>query len=91
MDFVLVLRPDDDMTIGDVFVDGQNRDVWCNSKKPINDSKMYNNGQRNSYPMFTMYSNCLLLISNGTEVTFYLHYPCSSSDLIYSYFFLCEY
>lgn len=27
--------------IGELFIDGQQRDVWCNSKKPITDLKMY--------------------------------------------------
>jgi hypothetical protein len=27
--------------LGEVFLDGQNRDVWCNSKKPITELNMY--------------------------------------------------
>jgi hypothetical protein len=30
--------------IGETFVDGQNRGVWCRSKKPITDMRMYENG-----------------------------------------------
>jgi hypothetical protein len=32
------------VVIGETFVDGQNRGVWCNSKKPITDLQMYQNG-----------------------------------------------
>lgn len=31
----------DFLGIGEVFVDGQNRNVWCGSMRPITDIKMY--------------------------------------------------
>lgn len=32
---------DMEFIIGEVFVNGQNQDVWCNSKMPITDMNMY--------------------------------------------------
>jgi hypothetical protein len=32
--------------IGETFVDGQQRDVWCDSKIPITDMKMHCGGSR---------------------------------------------
>jgi hypothetical protein len=39
--FFLVVVADNCLVVGEVYIDGQNRDVWCNSKKLITDLNVY--------------------------------------------------
>lgn len=34
-----------DFYVGETFIDGQQRDVWCNSKIPITDMRMHKGGK----------------------------------------------
>jgi hypothetical protein len=81
----------DSFMIGDVYVDGQNRNVWCNSKKAIIDDTMYKHKVALIQPIYATKPSCyvmekatrmVLLILSGKQ--------CSASDpLPFSHYILC--
>jgi hypothetical protein len=93
--FFLVFNGPDEayVIIEDMFVDGQNRDVWCNSKKPINDSSMYRDFSLNDPANAVVPSIYALYFLPGTPAM-YLG-GLSGNDILPSApiafkFFLCE-
>jgi hypothetical protein len=90
---ILDCLPGDTMMIGEVRIDGQNRDVWCNSKKSLTDSNMYLVVDHFTDPKYAITPSCNvlyhasgitmnLLVRTGSE--------CLSSGTILADFFLCE-
>jgi hypothetical protein len=80
--------------IEDMFVDGQNRDVWCNSKKPINDSSMYNDAMLNE-PAYAIEPSvyALSLIFQPVRAMYLMGFPGNDilpSAPMASKYFLCE-
>jgi hypothetical protein len=79
--------------IEDMFLDGQNRDVWCNSKKPINDSDMYRDFSLTD-PAYAIEPSMYALYFLPSTQTMYLmgfpgHEILPSAPLAFN-FFLCE-
>jgi hypothetical protein len=60
---VAVFISSESLMIGEVFVDGQKRDVWCNSKKPITDLNMYSDASSLTNPYYATIPSCYLLIN----------------------------
>jgi hypothetical protein len=59
--------------IEDMFVDGQNRDVWCNSKKPINDSSMYKDASLTTDPAYAAEPSVYVLYFHPATKAMYLY------------------
>jgi hypothetical protein len=81
------------MMIGEVFVDGQNRDVWCNSKKPITESYMYYTAGHFTDPGYAMTPSCYILnYSSGTQIIMLVRAgsECLSSGTVLADYVLCE-
>jgi hypothetical protein len=80
--------------IEDMFVDGQNRDVWCNSKKPINDSSMYKDATLTTDPSFASDPSVYALYFYPQTQFMYLYLAPGNGILpsapIAFNFFLCE-
>jgi hypothetical protein len=81
------------IVIGEVLVNGQSNDVWCNSKKPITDLSMYfgdsthlNDSQyatmSSCYVLFCFADNMYLLVRPNNE--------CMPSSKSVGEYFLCE-
>jgi hypothetical protein len=93
--FFLVFSSDDFMLIGEVFVDGQNRDVWCNSKKPITDWRMYvdNSIVQLTDPVYLKITTCYIAHKNSDiHMDLKFNNTCLSSYLLdaSNYYILCE-
>jgi hypothetical protein len=95
---VLVATPDDTIMIGEVFVDGQNKDVWCISKTPINDVTMYGagGGAHLTDPQYATIPSCYVLYRSAgyvTNIMYLLLRPsseCLSSSPTVGDYLLCE-
>jgi hypothetical protein len=75
--------------VGEVFVDGQNRDVWCSSKKAITDMNMYWNVVNNNASIYATGPSCILLYYNSMVfVALESGNKCFAATS--NYFFLCE-
>jgi hypothetical protein len=85
------------MMTGEVFVDGQNRNVWCNSKTPITDLRMYNSETDLTDPAYAIVPSCFVLwyvpVVGYLDIVMYMR---SGSECLASYpivavdYFLCE-
>jgi hypothetical protein len=81
--------------LGEVFLDGQNRDVWCNSKKTVTDKTMYRDAANyfsNPYYATTPSSYSLTYMPPDEFLVLGLQ---SGSGILpsgpfYNEFFLCE-
>jgi hypothetical protein len=81
------------MMIGVVFVDGQNRDVCCNSKKTITDSNMYFTTGHFTDPAYAITPSCYVLnYSYGTQIIMLIRAgsECLSSGAILADYVICE-
>jgi hypothetical protein len=80
--------------IGEVFVDGQNINVWCNSKKPITDLKMYNNPSSLSNSFYATEPSSFSMGYDPSDTNFTLRLQYGSNILpshqFNNEFFLCE-
>ena len=79
--------------IGEVFVDGQNRDVWCNSKKPIPELNMYFTAGHFTDPVFAITPSCYVMnFPYGERINMRLRSggECLSSGTILADYVLCE-
>jgi hypothetical protein len=91
--YFLVFANGEYMMIGEVFIDGQNRDVWCNSKKPITDLKMYFTAGHLTDPVYATTPSCYVLnYSYGTQMSMYLRSgsECLSSGASLAEYLICE-
>jgi hypothetical protein len=80
------------MMIGEVFVDGQSRDVWCNSKKPITELNMYFSYAGHD-PVFAITPSCYVLsFPYGAQINLRLRSgsECLSSGTMLADYVLCE-
>jgi hypothetical protein len=59
--FVVDLRPDKSVVLGEVFVDGKNNNLWCDSKKMITDLNMYTSTMDLTDPFYFKRSSCVML------------------------------
>jgi hypothetical protein len=81
------------MMIGEVFIDGQNRDVWCNSKKPITDLNMYLTAGHFTDPVYAITPSCYILnYAYATKIIMLVRFgsECLSSGTILADYVLCE-
>lgn len=82
--------------IGETFVDGQGRDVWCNSKKPITDMKMHymSVGPFKSLDdKFTQTQTCYNVHFTGVEAKLILYgdmCPLTALNNLVAFYFICE-
>jgi hypothetical protein len=80
--------------ISDTFLDGQQRDVWCNSKTPITDMKMHKNGISPNQPTDSTRQSvsCFMVYYNGVISRLYIYGDvCSLTDINwFEISFLCE-
>ena len=66
--YFLVFSGGNSLLIGEMFVDGQNRNVFCNSNKtPINDTKMYFDIGALTNPKFATIPSCYTLSVRNTD------------------------
>jgi hypothetical protein len=96
---ILVFRPQDQIRIGEMFVDGQSRNVWCNSNKAIIDLEMYIVPAYISDPNFATKESCYFLENANYNITLKMQFVLSiiggECDPSYQIidppeFFLCE-
>jgi hypothetical protein len=91
---IVVLNPGEEMLIGEVFVDGQNRNVWCNSKTPITDLSMYNTPSELTNPVCATTPSCYVLrhfsVTSNVTMELRIGSTCLSSYYIIDEFMLCE-
>jgi hypothetical protein len=81
------------IVIGETSIDGQNRDVWCNSKKPITDLNMYLTAAHFTDPLLAITPSCYVLNNNvGVKIVMYKRTgsECLSSGTIMADYVLCE-
>jgi hypothetical protein len=91
--FFLVFGHNNIMVIEEVFIDGQNRDVWCNSKKTITESKMYSNTGHFTDPAYATTPSCYFMnYALATKMVLFLRKgsECLSSGTTIADFVLCE-
>jgi hypothetical protein len=93
--YFLVFSLGDKMRIGEVFVDGQNRNVWCNSKNPILLPGMYLNPGLLTDPYYATTSSCYYLMyqkaSSRVQLLMANSEECAlSHQIMLSQYFLCE-
>jgi len=92
--YFLVFSGGNSMMIGEVFVDGQNRNVYCNSKTPINDTKMYFDIGALTNPKFATIPSCYTLSVRNPDkmILFALRdgTRCLSPHVLTNEILLCE-
>jgi hypothetical protein len=80
--------------IGEMFIDGQNTNLWCRSKKPLNDTTMFNIPAELTDPIYANVPSCFILHSPsvGTAMRLYLRKgsECLPSGKIVGEYVLCE-
>jgi hypothetical protein len=89
----VILGPSMSYFIGETFIDGQQRGVWCNSKIPITDRAMYHMNDPNKVSgLFTKGVSCYRGFFNGSaSAMFLVGDMCILDALIGSnYTFFCE-
>jgi hypothetical protein len=92
INFFLVFQYGGYIWIGETFVDGQNRDVWCNSKETITDLTMYYRLKQFTDPSFAAFPSCYALYFSGGDFTLVVfeRHVCFPSYEIGGKHFLCE-
>jgi hypothetical protein len=85
--------------IGETFIDGQQKDVWCNSKIPITDMRLHYGGSqlKEGSESFKKSASCYVEYFSGTDNSnqhglILNGDTClmASTKLYYNIFFLCE-
>lgn len=82
-----------DFLMGETFVDGQQRDVWCNSKVPIVDMNMHLGGspQNSLVDTFIKPASCYKVSFSGSQSKLVLYGDsCLFSSNALNSYFLCE-
>jgi hypothetical protein len=94
MKYIIADTTGSDFLIGETFVDGQKRDVWCYSKIPIVDMKMHNNGrpERSQIDTFVKPASCYNVCYNSVAAVLILYGDSClmSSNPPLGFHFLCE-
>lgn len=83
------------LNIGEMFVDGQNRNVWCDSKKPITDVMMYDGEAANGHitdPIYrTRAQSCFRLFWIDSVMKLFITQSCPLSETNKKAdYFMCE-
>jgi hypothetical protein len=80
--------------VGDVFVNGQSKDVWCNSKKPITELNMYGvaggSAHLNDSQYATMSSCYVMYCRDDMYLLVRPNSECMPSSTSAGEYFLCE-